>query len=96
MKRIISLILIFSILFPIYCFADEENIEEAEEIPELVEATTNSAEEPNINSRSAIVFDRNSKEVIYGKDENTKKKMASTTKIMTCIVVLEKGSLQIR
>ena len=93
MKRIISLILIFSILFPIYCFADEENIEEAEEIPELVEATTNSAEEPNINSRSAIVFDRNSKEVIYGKDENTKKKMASTTKIMTCIVVLEKGEL---
>lgn len=93
MKRIISLILIFSILFPIYCFADEKNIEEAEEIPELVEATTNSAEEPNINSRSAIVFDRNSKEVIYGKDENTKKKMASTTKIMTCIVVLEKGEL---
>lgn len=93
MKRIISLILIFSILFPIYCFADEENIEEAEEIPELVEATTNSAEEPNINSRSAIVFDRNSKEIIYGKDENTKKKMASTTKIMTCIVVLEKGEL---
>lgn len=93
MKRIISLILIFSILFPIYCFADEENLEEAEEIPELVEATTNSAEEPNINSRSAIVFDRNSKEVIYGKDENTKKKMASTTKIMTCIVVLEKGEL---
>ncbi len=93
MKRIISLILIFSILFPIYCFADVENIEEAEEIPELVEATTNSAEEPNINSRSAIVFDRNSKEVIYGKDENTKKKMASTTKIMTCIVVLEKGEL---
>ena len=93
MKRIISLILIFSILFPIYCFADEENIEETEEIPKLVEATTNSAEEPNINSRSAIVFDRNSKEVIYGKDENTKKKMASTTKIMTCIVVLEKGEL---
>lgn len=93
MKRIISLILIISILFPIHCFADEENIEEVEEIPELVEATTNSAEEPNINSRSAIVFDRNSKEVIYGKDENTKKKMASTTKIMTCIVVLEKGEL---
>ncbi len=93
MKRIISLILIISILFPIYCFADEENIEEVEEIPELVEATTNSAEESNINSRSAIVFDRNSKEVIYGKDENTKKKMASTTKIMTCIVVLEKGEL---
>ena len=93
MKRIISLILIISILFPIYCFADEENIEEVEEIPELVEATTNSAEEPNINSRSAIVFDRNSKEVIYGKDENTKKKMASTTKIMTATIIIEKCNL---
>lgn len=93
MKKIISLILIISILFPIYCFADEENVEEEEKVPELVEAVSESAEEPNINSRSAIVFDRNSKEVIYGKDENTKKKMASTTKIMTCIVVLEKGEL---
>lgn len=93
MKRIISLVLIFSILFPIYCFADEENIEEEEQIPELVEAASDSAEEPNLNSRAAIIYDRNSKEVIYGKEENTKRKMASTTKIMTCMVVLEKGEL---
>ena len=93
MKRIISLILIISILFPIYCFADEENVEEEEQVPELVEAVSESAEEPNINSRSAIIYDRNSKEVIYGKEENTRRKMASTTKIMTCMVVLEKGEL---
>ena len=93
MKRIISLVLIFSILFPIYCFADEENNEEEEQIPELVEAASDSAEEPNLNSRAAIIYDRNSKEVIYGKEENTKRKMASTTKIMTCMVVLEKGEL---
>ena len=93
MKRIISLVLIFSILFPIYCFADEENNEEEEQIPELVEAASDSAEKPNLNSRAAIIYDRNSKEVIYGKEENTKRKMASTTKIMTCMVVLEKGEL---
>lgn len=93
MKRIISLVLIFLILFPIYCFADEENNEEEEQIPELVEAASDSAEEPNLNSRAAIIYDRNSKEVIYGKEENTKRKMASTTKIMTCRVVLEKGEL---
>ena len=93
MKRIISLVLIFSILFPIYCFADEENNEEEEQVPELVEAASDSAEEPNLNSRAAIIYDRNSKEVIYGKEENTKRKMASTTKIMTCMVVLEKGEL---
>ena len=93
MKRIISLVLIFLIIFQIYCFADEENEENIENIPQLVEAIANNAEEPNINSRAAIIYDRNSKEVIYGKEENVKKKMASTTKIMTCIVVLENGEL---
>ena len=92
MKKIIAFALMFILIFPVCCFADEENIEE-DQIPELVEAASDSAEEPNLNSRAAIIYDRNSKEVIYGKEENTKRKMASTTKIMTCMVVLEKGEL---
>lgn len=94
MKKIIAFVLMFILIFPVCCFADEENNEEEEQIPELVEAASNSAEEPNLNSRAAIIYDRNSKEVIYGKEENTKRKMASTTKIMTCMVVLEKGELR--
>ena len=93
MKKIIAFVLMFILIFPVCCFADEENNEEEEKIPELVEAASDSAEEPNLNSRAAIIYDRNSKEVIYGKEENTKRKMASTTKIMTCMVVLEKGEL---
>lgn len=93
MKKIIAFVLMFILIFPVCCFADEENNEEEEQIPELVEAVSDSAEEPNLNSRAAIIYDRNSKEVIYGKEENTKRKMASTTKIMTCMVVLEKGEL---
>ena len=93
MKKIIAFVLMFILIFPVCCFADEENNEEEEQIPELVEAASDSAEEPNLNSRAAIIYDRNSKEVIYGKVENTKRKMASTTKIMTCMVVLEKGEL---
>ena len=93
MKKIIAFVLTFILIFPVCCFADEENNEEEEQIPELVEAASDSAEEPNLNSRAAIIYDRNSKEVIYGKEENTKRKMASTTKIMTCMVVLEKGEL---
>lgn len=93
MKKIIAFVLMFIMIFPVFCFADEENIEEEEQFPELLEAASNSAEEPNLNSRAAIIYDRNSKEVIYGKEENTRRKMASTTKIMTCIVVLEKGEL---
>ena len=94
MKKIIAFVLMFILIFPMCCFADEENNEEEEQIPELVEAASDSAEEPNLNSRAAIIYDRNSKEVIYGKEENTKRKMASTTKIMTCMVVLEKGELR--
>ena len=93
MKKIIAFVLMFILIFPVCCFADEENNEEEEQIPELVEAASDSAEEPNLNSRAAFIYDRNSKEVIYGKEENTKRKMASTTKIMTCMVVLENGEL---
>ena len=50
-------------------------------------------DEPSINSRSAVVIDRNSGTVLYGKNENNKVKMASTTKIMTATVVIENCSL---
>lgn len=48
---------------------------------------------PKINSRSAVVIDRNTNTILYGKDEKSKRKMASTTKIMTCIVILENCNL---
>ncbi len=51
------------------------------------------SEEPVLNSRAAIVIDRNSKTILFGKNENEKRKMASTTKIMTAIVVIEHSDL---
>lgn len=80
-------------IIPSLCFADEEETEEENDIPELVEAASMSSGEPDINSRAAIVYDRVSKEIIYGKEEKTKKKMASTTKIMTATIVLENSKL---
>ena len=50
---------------------------------------SNENEKPTINSRRYIIYDRNSKTSIYGKDENKQTAMASTTKIMTATVVLE-------
>lgn len=35
------------------------------------------------------MYDRISGEIILGKEENTQRKMASTTKIMTAIVIIE-------
>ena len=46
-----------------------------------------------LNSRSCIVLDRISKQTLYGKNEKNKVKMASTTKIMTAIIVLENSTL---
>ena len=47
----------------------------------------------SINARSYVVLDRKSKKVLIGKNEYTKAKMASTTKIMTATVILENCNL---
>lgn len=47
----------------------------------------------NLNARSCIVLDRNSKKIIFGKNEYNRVKMASTTKIMTATVIIENCDL---
>lgn len=44
---------------------------------------------PTLNSRKVIVYDRLSGKKVYGKNENKETAMASTTKIMTAIIVIE-------
>ena len=39
------------------------------------------------------MIDGNTGRILYGKNENEKMPMASTTKIMTCIVALESGKM---
>lgn len=91
---IINIIAILLINFNIYVFADDKieniNINETEEIIETVAVAS---EIQKINSRYAVVIDRNSKAILYGKNELIKTKMASTTKIMTAIVVIENTNL---
>ena len=60
---------------------------------QILETSNTENSTPKINSRSAVVIDRNTQTILYGKDENSKRKMASTTKIMTCIVILENCDL---
>lgn len=73
--------------------SDEEIFEQTEIWEEIKSASAEPNKEPTVNSRACVVIDRNSKAVIYGKNENDKRAMASTTKIMTAILVLEKGEL---
>lgn len=93
MKKISKVLIFFLIIIqiPIINFAvDEEDYEELDYV--WLEEEINKAKEeetPTIYSRNAVVYDRTSKTVIWGKDENKEVPMASTTKIMTAIVMLE-------
>lgn len=94
MKNIkILLITILLILSSFTCVIANEVDEETdfvwlqEEIINTVSSPSN--EEPKFNSRYIVAFDRDSKEIIFGKKENQKVPMASTTKIMTAIVLIE-------
>ena len=98
MKRMYILVLSLIILLSMLgqnVYADELDVQENESInyEEAIQTVSSSKEEPQINSRSVAIFDRTAKEVIYGKNENKKVAMASTTKIMTCTVVLERVDL---
>lgn len=93
-KSIISLILCLNIIIQsMACFAYEieENFNNSE-VEELIQTVSTTHEIPNINSRAAVVVDRNSKRILYGKNENDKRPMASTTKIITGLLVIEKGN----
>lgn len=52
------------------------------------------AEELSLYATSAVLMDADSGRVLYEKDGYTPMAMASTTKIMTCILVLEEGNLE--
>ena len=96
-KIITTLTLIFTLsVFPTY--ADDSNeleeivIEENEK--KEIEAAASSDTKPTINSRRYAIYDRLSGRCIYGKDENKQTAMASTTKIMTSIIVVENCNLK--
>lgn len=53
------------------------------------------AEEPSsLYSLSAVLIDGDSGRILYEKEGHVMRPMASTTKIMTCIVALEQGNLE--
>ena len=77
-------------------FADDEfDFEDSfdSEIFEVLETSGEVSNLPDINARHAVVIDRLSGQILFGKKETEKCKMASTTKIMTCLIVLENTSL---
>lgn len=92
---LLTIIITLFMCFSVYVYADDEDEEEIrqEEVNEIVESAATPINEPQINARAAIIYDRSTKQIIWGKNEMEKRAMASTTKIMTAIVVLENANL---
>lgn len=72
-----------------------DDIGDDEIIDVNAEITSSSPKENNIkipetNSRACVVIDRNTNTILYGKNENTKRKMASTTNVMVTQTTLFK------
>ncbi len=90
-----SIILISSHTFAddLYPLDDTVDLSEILNDIGIIETDSASLQLPTINSRAYVVIDRKSNTILTGKNENQKKKMASTTKIMTALIVLENVNL---
>lgn len=94
MKKIFYSILIFLLILLNFSTVCADDVDNEGEFENTVEVTASSVTAlPKTNSRRYIVYDRISKSMIIGKNEDVKSAMASTTKIMTTIVILEKADL---
>lgn len=110
MKRCMKTVLVFFMIFTIFIVNYKvkaesttvlENIDEIddeevdiEKIQEEVIQTSAKTEQLNVSSRIALIYDRVSGRILYEKNGNKQTPMASTTKIMTAIVVLENANLE--
>ena len=93
--KVLAITVIICFLFSVISFADDE-IEDINK-KETIETISNIAEKKDkkitINSRNAVVIDRNTKKILFDKKSDEKVKMASTTKIMTAMIVLQNTNL---
>lgn len=100
LRKICFLIITLSLLFNFnYTFADDieyvddEIISDNSNIYDSIETYSKDTNALNLNARSCIVLDRLSLKILYGKNETSRVKMASTTKIMTATIIIENCDL---
>lgn len=92
---IILFMLLISTMVNVYAYDEaEEELKYFNEVrEEILQTSADLSKVPQTYSRAVVVFDRTSKTVIYGKNENDVRAMASTTKIMTALILLENADL---
>ncbi len=103
-KKTVSFFLItvslFTLLFchyPITAYATLDELNAAAEARKLLPIQSNEIENwpagPEISAQSAILMDVNTGVILYAKNIHEKAYPASTTKILTCLLAMEKGNL---
>lgn len=90
--KLIKMFLVFFLIFSTYSYVlADDFIEPTDDtLPASSEVSTSA---PEIFSRHVLVYERNSKSILYEKNAYEQCPMASTTKIMTCILILENCDL---
>lgn len=91
-KIFLIIILLTNTLSPI-SFADDYSYSDEIEEAAILDTYIESSKEPITNSKNIVVIDRKTQSVLYEKSAYEKVPMASTTKIMTCILALENCDL---
>lgn len=90
MKKIFMILLVFIMLFSEVLAFDETIIEDEEG---LYVETVASVGVPNLNARSAILYDVTYDRILYEKNSKQRRANASTTKMITALVAYENGNL---
>lgn len=97
LKNIVILFFVcFQLFFSSISYAniDENEVVDVNSIKkQTVETVATTAEELKLNAKIGLIYDRTSKKIIYEKNGLKQVPMASTTKIMTSIIVLENANL---
>lgn len=93
-KRCIVAICLFNIIFfNVNCFADVENEDDINSLESIETNSDNTYKAPKVLSKYAICIERTTGTILFENDAYEKTAMASTTKIMTAIIAIEKGNL---
>lgn len=92
-KKIFLITLSIIYIFSPFSIADDYFIENEYDNLDFSEVSTITSGEPITNSKHIVAIDRKTLSILYEKAPFEKFPMASTTKIMTCIIVLERSDL---
>ena len=93
--RIIALFLALLLVVQLFslCVFAEEDADPEEETEETVETAPEIDLPPELNCKGAILVELNSDSTVYEYNADARLYPASTTKIMTCLLALERGNL---